>query len=212
MDNLFKEKQLEPMVCIFLSPGGTQDESCIVGAQRCLEYDTLTGTFTDFVEQEVLPLVSEKCGVKLTTNPDQRAVMGTSSSGNAAITMGLTGKFNRVLVCSPSCVNLGYPYNPQAPLQGWDYHSGKELIKNQDKVEGLRVVVITNEFDLWYHSDVKHNFNWVAASLRTAKALKEKGYACMHVFAKQGIHVDPRVLAECFPDAVKWIWSDTQQR
>eukprot|EP00931_Biecheleriopsis_adriatica_P104018 TRINITY_DN78771_c0_g1_i1.p1 TRINITY_DN78771_c0_g1~~TRINITY_DN78771_c0_g1_i1.p1 ORF type:complete len:405 (+),score=54.32 TRINITY_DN78771_c0_g1_i1:112-1326(+) len=209
MDNLFKEKQLEPMVCIYLSPGGTQDENCIVGAQRNLEYDAVTSKFTDFVEQEVLPFVSDKCGVKLTTNPDQRAVMGTSSSGNAAITMGLTGRFNRILVSSPSCVNLGYPYNPQAPLQGWDYHSGKELIKNRDRVEGLRVVVVTNEFDLWYHSDEKHSFNWVAASLRTAKALKEKGYACLHVFAKQAIHVDPQVLAECFPDAVKWIWSDS---
>mmetsp|Transcript_145882 Transcript_145882/g.370511 ORF Transcript_145882/g.370511 Transcript_145882/m.370511 type:complete len:426 (-) Transcript_145882:113-1390(-) len=207
MDNLFKEKQLEPMVCIFLDPG-PQDETCIWGSQRNFELDAVSSKFTDFVEQEVLPFVSEKCGVKLTTNPDQRAVMGTSSGGNAAITMGLTGRFNRILTQSPSCVNLGYPYNPQAPLQGWDYHSGKELIKNQGKVEGLRVVVVTNEFDLWYQSDVKYHFNWVAASLRTAKALKEKGYACLHIFTKEGIHVDPRGMAQCFPDAVKWIWSD----
>jgi hypothetical protein len=208
MDNLFKAKQLEPMVCIFLNPG-PQDENCIWGSQRNLEYDTVNNKFTDFVEQEVLPFVSEKCDVKLTTNPDQRAVMGMSSGGIAAITMGLTGRFSRILTSSPSCVNLGYPYNPQVPLQGWDYHSGKELIKNQDKVEGLRVVVVSNELDLWYQSDVKHNFNWIAASIRTAKALKEKGYACLHIFAKQGIHVDPRAMAQCFPDAVKWIWSDT---
>ena len=108
---------------------------------------------------------------------------------------------------SPSCVNLGYPYNPEVPLQGWDYHSGKELIKNQAKVEGLRVVVVTNELDLWYQSDPELCFNWTAAALRTAKALKEKGYACLHIFAKQGIHVDPRAMAQCFPDAVKWVWS-----
>jgi len=208
MDNLFKEKQLNPMVCIFLNPG-PQDEHCIWGTQRNLEYDAVSNKFTDFVEQEVLPFVNEKCGVKLTTNPDQRAVMGQSSGGNAAITMGLTGRFTRVLGNSFSCVNLNYPYNPEVPLGGWDYHSGKELIKNKDKVEGLRVAVFTNEFDMWYQSDVKHYFNWVAASLRLAKALKEKGYACLHIFVKQGIHVEPRSIAQCFPEAVKWIWSDT---
>jgi len=208
MDNLFEEKQLEPMVCIFLNPG-PQDETCIWGTQRNLEYDAVNNKFTDFVEQEVLPFVSEKCGLLLATDPDQRAVFGSSSGANAAITMGFTGRFNRLIVLSPSCVNVGYPYNPEVPLQGWDYHSGKELIKNRDKVEGLRVVVFTNELDLCYQSDVKHHFNWVAAALRTAKALKEKGYPCLHIFAKQGIHVDPRSMAQCFPDAVKWVWSNT---
>jgi len=207
MDNLFKTTQLEPMVCIFLDPGHF-DHECIWGSQRNLEYDSMSNRFTVFVEREVLPFVSVHCNVRLTTDPDQRAVMGMSSGGIAAITMGLTGRFNRILTSSPSCVNLGYPYNPQVPLQGWDYHSGKELIKNQDKVEGLRVVIVSNELDLMYQMNVKHNFNWIAASLRTAKALKEKGYACLHIFAKQGIHVDPRAMAQCFPDAVKWIWSD----
>ena len=212
MDNLFKEKQLEPMVCIFLNPGGKQDETCIWGSQRNLEYDYVSrpnNRFTDFVEQEVLPFVSEKCGVLLSTDPDQRAVAGSSSSGNAVITMGLTGRFNRVLALSPSCVNLGYPYNPEAPLSGWDYHSGKELIKNQDKVEGLRAVIVTNELDHWFQSDVKHCFNWTVAALRTAKALKDKGYPCLHIFARQGVHVDPRTMAQCFPAAVKWLWASS---
>mmetsp|Transcript_48657 Transcript_48657/g.86551 ORF Transcript_48657/g.86551 Transcript_48657/m.86551 type:complete len:403 (-) Transcript_48657:380-1588(-) len=211
MDNLFKAEQLKPMVCIFLDPGQGFLGSCIWGSQRNLEYDSLNNKFTDFVEQEVLPLVSEKCKVKLTTDPEQRAVMGMSSGGVAAITMGLTGRFKRILTSSPSCVNLGYPYTPQA--QGaWDYHSGKELIKNGDKVEGLRVVVVSNELDMLYQSDVKHCLNWTAASLRMAKALKEKGYACLHIFAKQGIHIDERAMAQCFPEAVKWIWSDISPR
>merc|ERR1712048_1455996 len=97
--------------------------------------------------------------VKLTDDPDQRAVMGMSSGGIAAITMGLTGRFNRVLTSSPSCVNLGYPYNPEIPLSGWDYHSGKELIKNKDKVEGLRVLIFSHELDMMYQMDVKNYFN-----------------------------------------------------
>ena len=63
MDNLFKEKQLEPMVCIFLNPG--DNGFGLWGAQRNLEYDNANSKFTDFVEQDVLPFVSKKCGLLL---------------------------------------------------------------------------------------------------------------------------------------------------
>eukprot|EP00746_Dinoflagellata_sp_MGD_P124846 gnl/MRDRNA2_/MRDRNA2_59485_c0_seq2.p1 gnl/MRDRNA2_/MRDRNA2_59485_c0~~gnl/MRDRNA2_/MRDRNA2_59485_c0_seq2.p1 ORF type:complete len:399 (+),score=42.41 gnl/MRDRNA2_/MRDRNA2_59485_c0_seq2:82-1278(+) len=205
MDNMIKTKELKPMICIFLEPGAWGES--IQGSQRGLEYDTVSNTFTEFVEQEVVPFIEKKCKVKLSNDPYQRAVMGTSSGGNAAITMGMSGRFKRVVVSSASCVNLGYPYNPEIPLSGWDYHSGKELIKNREKVEGLRVAMITNELDLMFQMDEKYYFNWVAASLRTAKALKDKGYDCLHFFAKEAIHVDPRPQAHCFPELVKWVWS-----
>jgi len=205
MDNMIKTKELKPMICIFLDSGGFAES--IQGSQRGLEYDTVSNKFTEFVEEEVLPFIEKNCKVKFSKDPYQRAVMGTSSGGNAAITMGMSGRFKRVVVSSASCVNLGYPYNPEIPLSGWDYHSGKELIKNREKVEGLRVAMITNELDLMFQMDEKYFFNWTAASLRTAKALKDKGYDCLHFFAKEAIHVDGRAQAHCFPELVKWAWS-----
>ena len=49
------------------------------GSQRSLELNTNGPQFADFVEQEVLPLVSRECGLKLTTRRDQRVVLGQSS-------------------------------------------------------------------------------------------------------------------------------------
>eukprot|EP00928_Gymnodinium_smaydae_P013833 TRINITY_DN15019_c0_g3_i3.p1 TRINITY_DN15019_c0_g3~~TRINITY_DN15019_c0_g3_i3.p1 ORF type:complete len:286 (+),score=29.73 TRINITY_DN15019_c0_g3_i3:111-968(+) len=49
MDNLFKEKELDPMICIFLDPG-PQDETCIWGSQRNLELDAVSSKFTEFVD------------------------------------------------------------------------------------------------------------------------------------------------------------------
>jgi len=132
MDNLFKEKQLEPMVCIFLDQGGSQDENCIWGSQRNLEYDVASSTLMDFVEQEVLPFVSEKCGLLLATDPDQR-VMGSSSGGNAAIAMVLTGRFNRILtllLLSIICVPISNAASSPLPLIGYLPHALFRLIEN----------------------------------------------------------------------------------
>jgi enterochelin esterase-like enzyme len=53
------------------------------GSERGLEYDTMSGLYAEFVEQEVLPLVESKCKVKLTKDPNGRATMGGSSGGSA---------------------------------------------------------------------------------------------------------------------------------
>ncbi len=57
------------------------------GSQRGLEYDTMSGTYAEFVETEVLPRVEKECGVKLTKDPDGRATMGCSSGGSCAMIM-----------------------------------------------------------------------------------------------------------------------------
>ncbi len=47
----------------------------------------MSGAYAQFVEREVLPLVEQNAGVRLTKNPEGRATMGLSSSGVAAFTM-----------------------------------------------------------------------------------------------------------------------------
>ena len=78
--NLIAQRRVPPMVSIQIGNGG-QDAQ---GAQRGREYDTVSGTYAQFVEREVLPLVEQNAGVKLTKNPEGRATMGLSSSGTAA--------------------------------------------------------------------------------------------------------------------------------
>ncbi len=102
LDNLIQQRRVPPMVSIQIGNGG-QDAQ---GAQRGREYDTVSGTYAQFVEREVLPLVEQRAGVKLTKDPEGRATMGLSSSGTAAFTMAWFHPelYRRVLAYSPTMV------------------------------------------------------------------------------------------------------------
>ena len=69
LDNLIQQRRVPPMIAIQIGNGG-QDAQ---GSERGREYDTVSGAYTQFVEREVLPLVEQRAGVKLTKNPDGRA-------------------------------------------------------------------------------------------------------------------------------------------
>src|SRR5436305_2774024 len=83
LDNLIAEKRVPVMVAISIANGSCDAQ----GSQRGLEYDTMSGLYAEFVENEVLPLVEEKCNVKLTKDPDGRATMGCSAGGSCAMIM-----------------------------------------------------------------------------------------------------------------------------
>ena len=53
LDNLISQRKIPPIVAVAIAPGG-QDAQ---GAERGLEYDTVSGTYAEWVEREVLPQV-----------------------------------------------------------------------------------------------------------------------------------------------------------
>jgi iron(III)-enterobactin esterase len=71
-DNLIAQHRLPVIIGVFIGNGGGDAQ----GSERGLEYDTMSGKYAEFVEQEVLPLVEKNCNVKLTKDPDGRATMG----------------------------------------------------------------------------------------------------------------------------------------
>ena len=83
LDNLIEEKRVPPMVAIFINSGGGDS----LGSQRGLEYDAVDGTYSKFVETEVLPEISRRYRIRFTADPEGRATMGFSSGGAAAFTM-----------------------------------------------------------------------------------------------------------------------------
>jgi len=121
LDNLIQQRRVPPMIAIQIGNGG-QDAQ---GSERGREYDTVSGTYTQFVEREVLPIVEQRTGAKLTKNPDGRATMGLSSSGAAAFTMAWFHPelYRRVLAYSPTMVNQQWPYDPSLRGGAWEYHS-----------------------------------------------------------------------------------------
>ncbi len=121
LDNLIAQGRVPAMIAIQIGNGG-QDAQ---GSERGREYDAVSGTYTQFVEREVLPLVEQRANVKLTRNPDGRATMGLSSSGSAAFDMAWFHPelYHRVLAYSPTMVNQQWPHDPSLRGGAWEYHS-----------------------------------------------------------------------------------------
>ena len=83
LDNLIHEKRVPAMVAVMVHNGGGDAQ----GSQRGLEYDTVSGVYTDFIETEVLPRITKDYGVAFTKDPEGRATMGGSSGAACAFTM-----------------------------------------------------------------------------------------------------------------------------
>jgi hypothetical protein len=231
LDNLIHQRRLPPMVAITIQAGG-QDAQ---GSERGIEYDTVSGTYAEFVEREVLPLVERKAGVKLSRDPDARATMGISSSGAAAFTMAWFHPelYHRVLAYSPTMVNQQWPHTPALRGGAWEYHSpwtgpkdgpllnahgaealapsalspGSPLIANSAP-KPLRIWFEVGDRDLWYPNTLDDGMHdWVLASENLAKALAAKGYAYQFVFARNSGHVDRATLLQTLGTALQWVWS-----
>src|SRR5436309_1698779 len=62
LDHLIPLKKLPVMIVVAIPSGGGDG----MGSERGLEYDTVSGKYSDFVETEVLPRAEEVAHVKLT--------------------------------------------------------------------------------------------------------------------------------------------------
>ena len=85
LDGLIAEKKLPPMVAISIGNGGGDAQ----GSERGLEYDTMSGRYAEFVEQEVLPRVEAEAHVALTKDPDKRVAIGRQLGGRVCADYGL---------------------------------------------------------------------------------------------------------------------------
>ncbi len=234
LDNLIAQHRLPPMIAIGIGAGG-QDAQ---GSERGLEYDAVSGTYAEWVEAEVLPLVEQQVGVQLTKNPDGRATMGISSSGAAAFTMAWFHPelYHRVLAYSPTMVNQQWPHNPALPGGAWEYHdawagpkqssvlnangvtvtpsdtaAGSPLIPSSPP-KPIRFWFETGDRDLFYPvtplPDGMHD--WTLADERMAKVLADKGYHYQFLFSRNAGHVDAATVAQTLPEALEWLWSGYQ--
>ncbi len=201
LDNMIHEHRLPPMIAIFITSGGGDGK----GSERGLEYDTVSGTYADFIETEVLPRIEKDYKVTFTKDPKGRATMGGSSGAAAAFTMAWFHPelYRRVLSYSGTYVDQQSPKNPESPHGAWEYH--ENLIPKSDP-KPLRIWLEVGEKDNGWDKDEKSYHNWVMANERMAAALKEKGYHYRYVFAAGAGHVDGRAVDETLPEAMLWLW------
>jgi enterochelin esterase-like enzyme/GH18 family chitinase len=201
LDTMIYQKRLPAMVAILIDSGGGDAQ----GSQRGLEYDTVSGTYAGFVEDEVLPRISKDYDITFTKDPDGRATMGGSSGGAAAFSMAWfrPDLYHRVLTYSGTYVNQQWPANAALPHGAWEYH---EHLIPQSERKPLRIWLEVSENDNGSKLDEASLHNWVLANQRMAAALKAKGYAYRYVFARDAGHTDGRVTRQTLPGALEWLW------
>jgi enterochelin esterase family protein len=208
---------LPAFIAIAVENGGNDGKK----SERGLEYDTMSDRLGRFIHDEVLPAVLNNAEIKsafpklaFTENPWGRAVMGCSSGGAAALSMGWFRPdwFRRVVAYSGTFVaqqDEDAPEQAKYPLGAWEYHSGMKLIENSPK-KPLRIFTHVSENDLRPKDPEETHHNWVMAGERTAAALKAKGYHQRFIFSLGTSHCDHRVFEKTLADTLVWIWRGYQ--
>jgi enterochelin esterase-like enzyme len=217
LDNLTISKDpkrtLPAFIAIAVENGGNDGKN----SERGLEYDTMSDRLARFIHEEVLPAVLNNAEIKaayprlaFTQNPWGRAVIGCSSGGAAALTMGWfrPDLFRRVMAYSGTFVDQqddDAPEEAKYPLGAWEYHSGMKLIETSEQ-KPLRIFTHVSEKDLRPNDPEDTHHNWVMAGQRAAAALKAKGYHHRFVFSQATGHCDKRVFEQTLADTLVWMW------
>ena len=217
LDNLTISKdpnrKLPAFIAIAVENGGNDGKK----SERGLEYDTMSDRLARFINDEVLPAVLANADIKaayprlaFTKNPWGHAVIGCSSGGAAALSMGWfrPDLFRRIIAYSGTFVaqqDDDAPEQAQFPLGAWDYHSELKLIEKSEK-KPLRIFTHVSENDLRSKDPEDTHHNWVMAGQRTSAALTAKGYHHRFVFSKATGHCDGKVFNQTLADTLVWIW------
>jgi enterochelin esterase-like enzyme len=204
LDSLIAEGKIPVMIGISIANGGGDAQ----GSERGLEYDTMSGRYAEFVENEVLPRVEAEARVKLTRNPDGRATTGGSSGAACALIMAWYHPelYHRVLSYSGTFVNQQWPYNPEMPHGAWEFH--EHLIPNGPR-KPIRIWLEVGDRDFLNPNIMRDNMHdWVDANERMARVLAAKGYHYQFVFARNAGHVDRGVKQQTLPEALEYVWQD----
>ena len=120
----------------------------------------MSARYATFVYQEVLPkvvslpaILKQYPNFRLSSRPEDRASLGCSAGGIAALTMAFfrPDLFTRVAAYSPAAVDLQVPLQPEKarfPLGAREYWDGAHVLESYPKRKGMRVFINDNEFDL----------------------------------------------------------------
>ena len=188
-DNLIHKQTMPVTIGIFINPGNKSDklpENPWRGSNRSFEYDTLSGQYTRFLLEEILPEVSKS--YSLSDKREDRAICGISSGGICAWTVAWErpDQFSKVLSHVGSFTNI---------RGGHDYPA---LIRKTER-KPIRAFLQDGKNDL----DNKHG-NWWLANLEMDAALKFARYDYKFVGGEgghNGIHG-----GAILPESLEWLW------
>jgi len=190
LDNLIHKGEMPVTVGIFIDPGVVMstDGDHPIRWNRSFEYDALGDRYARFLLEEILPEVGKD--LNLTTDPNLRAIGGSSSGGICSFTVAWNhpDAFRRVLSFIGSYVNL----------RGGEIYSS--LIRKTEP-KPIRVFLQDGRRDLNLYAG-----SWWIANQDMASALQYAGYDTTFVSGDQAhnsIHG-----SAILPDALRWLWRD----
>ncbi|MEP6757135.1 MAG: alpha/beta hydrolase-fold protein [Chthonomonadales bacterium] len=187
-DNLIASHEMPVTIAIMINPGVVPpaNANALPRYNRSVEYDTPSGKYADFLEQEILPEVSKK--YNLSQNPNDRAISGGSSGGICAFTTAWERPdlFSRVVSFIGSFTNL----------RGG--HTFPALIRETEP-KPLRIFLQdgSNDQDIYSGS-------WFIGNQDVYAALKFARYDCKFEIGT-GSH-SGRHGGAILPDALRWVW------
>ena len=194
-DKLIASKDMPITIGVFVTPGVVKaaNKDALPRFNRSLEYDGLGDAYARFLIEELLPAVEKKTTadgrvIKLTKNPDDRAIAGASSGAIAAFTAAWErpDSFRRVFSAIGTYVGL---------RGGNSYPT---LIRKYEP-KPLRVFLEDGEADLNIYGG-----DWWMANQEMQRSLKFAGYEHDFKWGKGG-HSGAHA-TEIFPEAMKWLW------
>src|SRR5215212_8082246 len=200
-DNLIHKKEMPITIGLFINPGTRPSTNPAAsgrgGSNRSFEYDTLGDQYARFLLDEILPEVQKN--LKITDDPEGRAICGASSGGICAFTVAWErpDQFRKVLSHIGSFTAIAYrPNNPNS--RGGDIYP--TLIRKTPP-KPLRVFLQDGANDL----DNAHG-NWHLANQQMAAALKFAKYDYKNEWGT-GKH-DGNHGGAILPDSLRWLWRD----
>ena len=217
-DNLIHRGEMPVTVGIFINPGTfpSTDPRVPGRSNRSFEYDTLSDQYARFLLEEILPEVGRS--VKLTEDPERRAIQGNSSGGICAFTVGWQRPeaFRKIVSFIGSFTSIAYrPAQDGRPMQpGGDLYPA--LIR-KNAIRPLRIFLQDGSNDL----NNSHG-NWFLANQQMLSALdwanrnadekRTEGprYDVRHEWG-DGAH-NGRHGGAIFPDVMRWLWRDQLAR
>jgi hypothetical protein len=215
LDNLIAKKEIPVTIGIFITPGNLSEhypDNLGMGNpdHRAQEYDALNDTYARFLIEELLPEVSKQ--YRLTNDPDQRVIGGTSSGAICAFTVAWQrpDKFHKVISMIGSFTSIGYQpaHDGQPMTPGGDLYPG--LIR-KTPIKPIKIFLQDGSNDL----NNEHG-NWFLANQQMLSALEWANanadqnnipgarYAVNHVWG-EGTHSDQHGGA-ILPDVLRWMF------
>ncbi|HRQ87731.1 MAG TPA: SMP-30/gluconolactonase/LRE family protein [Bacteroidia bacterium] len=189
-DNLIHRGDMPVTVGLFVNPGVVPEanENALARYNRSFEYDAADGRYARFLVEEMMPHALRD--LKITDDPNLRAITGSSSGGIAAFQVAWErpDQFRRVFTTVGTYVGL---------------RGGNELPVLVRKVEPkpLRVFLQDGRNDL----DIYCGSWWVANQDMLA-SFQWAGYEVSHAWGEGGHN--RKHGSAIFPEVMRWLWQD----